>query len=94
MRGAPRARAPTLVRIGGTLMRVNTLSIAVALALVPLPAVAFDQDEFCTTVTDIARPMNVRVDGKLANSEPGMLPTATMKLGARPSTTAGASSPR
>jgi len=28
---------------------------------VPLPAVAFDQDEFCTTVTDIARRMNARV---------------------------------
>jgi hypothetical protein len=50
-----------LVRIGGALMRASSLSIAVALVLVTLPAVAFDQDEFCTTVTDIAIRMNARV---------------------------------
>ena len=41
-------------------MRPSTLFIAVALAWVPLPAVAFDPDAFCTTVTDIARRMNAR----------------------------------
>jgi len=105
--------------------------IAVALAWVPLPAVAFDPDEFCMTVTDIVRRMNSRAgrwfnrstchdgvevdcglktletkrflkadpddmgrDRKLANSEPGTQPTATIKRGASPSTTAGASPPR
>jgi hypothetical protein len=58
---APKALALTLVRIGGLLMRASTLSIAVTLMLVPLPAVAFDQDEFCTTVSEIARRMNTRV---------------------------------
>jgi len=42
-------------------MRAGTLSIAVALVLIPLPVVAFDEDEFCTAVTDIARRMNARV---------------------------------
>jgi hypothetical protein len=28
--------------------------------MAPLPAVAFDEDEFCTTVTDIAHRMNAR----------------------------------
>ena len=57
-RGLP---ALTLVRIGGALMRASALSIAVALMLIPPPAVAFDQDEFCTTITDIVRRMNARV---------------------------------
>ena len=42
------------------LMRAHTLSIALTLTMAPLPAVAFDEDEFCTTVTEIARRMNSR----------------------------------
>jgi len=34
--------------------------MAVALTLLPLPALGFDQDEFCTAVTDIARRMSAR----------------------------------
>jgi hypothetical protein len=41
-------------------MRAHTLSIALTLTMAPLPAVAFDEDEFCTTVTDIARRMHAR----------------------------------
>src|SRR5262249_13760766 len=52
---APRAGADWRCR-----MRAATVIIAVALAWVPLPAVAFHPDEFCTTVTDIARRMNAR----------------------------------
>ena len=47
-------------------MRPSTLFIAVTLAWVPLPAVAFDPDEFCTTVTDIARRMNAPAGGSTA----------------------------
>jgi len=43
-------------------MGVRTLAIVVALTLVPLQASAFDQDEFCATVTDIAQRMNARAD--------------------------------
>jgi len=112
-------------------MRASTLFIAVALAWVPLPAVAFDPDAFCTTVTDIARRMNARAgrwldrstrhDGvevdcglktletkRFLKADPDDMrerwearqqrvwnaATATMKRGARPSTTAGASPPR
>ena len=45
---------------GGALMHAHTLSIALTLTMAPLPAVAFDEVEFCTTVTDIARRMNAR----------------------------------
>src|SRR5262245_17324763 len=57
------ASAPVLVvlmPIDDALMRVHTLPIVVALTIAPLPAVAFEEDEFCTTVTDIARRMNAR----------------------------------
>jgi hypothetical protein len=39
-------------------MRTLTLSIALSLTLAPQPAVAFDENEFCTTVTEIARRVN------------------------------------
>ena len=45
---------------GGALMHAHTLSIALTLTMAPLPAVAFNEDEFCTTVTDIARRMHAR----------------------------------
>jgi hypothetical protein len=35
-------------------------TIVVALTIAPLPAVAFEEDEFCTTVADIARRRNAR----------------------------------
>ena len=38
----------------------TTISIVLTLTLAPLPALPFDQDEFCAAVTDIARRMNVR----------------------------------
>ena len=41
-------------------MRAHTLCITLTLTMAPLRAVAFDEDEFCTTVTDIARRMNAR----------------------------------
>jgi len=41
-------------------MRAHTLSLALTLTVAPLPAAAFDEDEFCTTVTDIARRVNAR----------------------------------
>jgi hypothetical protein len=43
-------------------MDVRTLSIAVALTLIPLPALAFNEHEFCATITDIAVRLNVRAD--------------------------------
>jgi hypothetical protein len=49
-----------LVRISGILMRASTIPIAISIALVPLPAFSFDQEEFCIAVTDIARRMNAR----------------------------------
>jgi hypothetical protein len=49
-----------LVRIGGLSMRATTISIVLTLTLAPLPALPFDQDEFCAAVTDIARRMNAR----------------------------------
>ena len=55
-----RTRKRRSQRIGGALMRAHTLSIALTLTMAPLPAVAFDEDEFCTTVTNIARRMNAR----------------------------------
>jgi hypothetical protein len=41
-------------------MRASTIPIAIALTLVPQPALSFDQDEFCLAVTDIAHRMNAR----------------------------------
>jgi hypothetical protein len=41
-------------------MRPGRLSIAVTLVLMPLTALGFDQDEFCTTVTEIAQRANAR----------------------------------
>ena len=49
-----------LVRISGVLMRASTIPIAITLTLAPLPALPFDQDEFCVAVTDIAQRMNAR----------------------------------
>jgi hypothetical protein len=49
-----------LVRISGILMRASTIPIAISIALVPLTAFPFDQEEFCVAVTDIARRMNAR----------------------------------
>jgi hypothetical protein len=41
-------------------MRVGTIPIVIAIALVPLPAMPFDQDEFCAAVTEIASRINAR----------------------------------
>ena len=41
-------------------MRACTLPIAITLTLAPPPALAFDHDEFCVAVTDIAERMNTR----------------------------------
>jgi hypothetical protein len=50
----------TLVRISGVLMRASTIPIAITLTLTPLPALPFDQDEFCVAVTEVASRMNAR----------------------------------
>jgi hypothetical protein len=49
-----------LVRISGVLMRASTTPVAITLTLAPLPALPFDQDDFCVAVTDIAQRMNTR----------------------------------
>ena len=49
-----------LVRISGVLMRASTIPIAITLTLTPLPALPFDQDEFCVAVTEVAHRMNAR----------------------------------
>jgi hypothetical protein len=49
-----------LVRISGVLMRASTIPVAITLTLAPLPALPFDQDEFCVAVTDIAHRINAR----------------------------------
>jgi hypothetical protein len=41
-------------------MRASAVPIAITLALMPLPALTFEQDEFCSAVTDIAHRMNAR----------------------------------
>jgi hypothetical protein len=41
-------------------MRASTILVAITLTLAPLPALPFDQDEFCVAVTDIAHRMNAR----------------------------------
>jgi len=41
-------------------VRASVLSIVFTLTLLPLSALGFDQDEFCTAVTDIALRMNAR----------------------------------
>src|SRR5215831_14043655 len=37
-----------------------TIPIVMPLVLVPIPALSFDEDEFCIAVTDAARRMNAR----------------------------------
>ena len=49
-------------------MHAHTLSIALTLTMAPLPAIAFNEDEFCTTVTDIARRMHARASRWLDRS--------------------------
>jgi hypothetical protein len=49
-----------LVRISGVQMHASTIPIAITLTLAPLPALPFDQEQFCTAVTDIAHRMNAR----------------------------------
>src|ERR1051326_8336728 len=41
-------------------MHASTIPIAITLTLAPLPALPFDQEQFCTAVTDIAHRMNAR----------------------------------
>jgi hypothetical protein len=41
-------------------MRASTIPIAITLTLAPLPALPFDQDEFCVAVTAIAHRVNAR----------------------------------
>ena len=41
-------------------MRANTFTLAISLALVSQPALPFDQDEFCDSVTEVAQRMNAR----------------------------------
>ena len=41
-------------------MRAHTLSIALTLTMAPLPGVAFEEDAFCTAITDIAHRVNAR----------------------------------
>ena len=53
------AAAP-LVWVSGVFMRASTIPIAIAIALIPLPALPFDQDEFCIAITDIVLRMNAR----------------------------------
>lgn len=60
-RAAQRGKVPfLLVRISGVHMRASTIPIAITLTLAPLPALPFNQDEFCAAVTDIAGRMNAR----------------------------------
>ena len=49
-----------LVRISGVPMRASTIPLAITLTLAPLPALPFDQDEFCVAVSDIVRHTNAR----------------------------------
>ena len=39
-------------------MRASAIPIAITLTLAPLPALPFDQDEFCVAVSDIVRHLN------------------------------------
>ena len=48
------------VRISGGPMRASTFTLAISLALVSQPALPFDQDEFCDSVTEVAQRMNAR----------------------------------
>ena len=41
-------------------MRASTFTLAITLALVSQPALPFDQDEFCDSVTEVAQRMNAR----------------------------------
>jgi hypothetical protein len=42
-------------------MRVNSIPIAITIALAPVPALPFDHNEFCAALTDIASRMNARM---------------------------------
>jgi hypothetical protein len=87
------AAAP-LVWVSGVFMRATTIPIAIA--LIPLPALPLDQDEFCIATTDIVLRMNARKGRWLdrstrhdgveldCESRSGAQPTATMRLGAKP----------
>lgn len=56
-----KARAIALLRVvGGAPIRASTLLVAIILVVVPLPVAAFDHDEFCTSVSHIARSLNAR----------------------------------
>ena len=59
------------MRISGVLMRASTIPVAITLTLAPLPALPFDQDEFCVAVTDIAHRMNARKGRWLDRSKLG-----------------------
>jgi hypothetical protein len=48
------------VRARAVLMRSSAISTAITLALMPAPALPFDQDEFCVAVTIAAKRMNLR----------------------------------
>jgi len=41
-------------------MRAAAIPIVMPLVLMPIPALSFDEDEFCIAVTDAARRMNAR----------------------------------
>ena len=41
-------------------MRASAIPIAITVALMPAPALAFDEDEFCAAVTDVTGRMNAR----------------------------------
>jgi hypothetical protein len=49
-----------LVRISGGLMRASTFPLAITLAVISPPALPFDQDDFCNSVTEAAQRMNAR----------------------------------
>jgi hypothetical protein len=46
--------------VRGLPMRPSTIPIAITLTLASLPALAFDEEEFCIAVTDIVHRMNTR----------------------------------
>jgi hypothetical protein len=49
-----------LVRISGGPMRASTFPLAITLAVISPPALPFDQDDFCNSVTEAAQRMNAR----------------------------------
>jgi hypothetical protein len=42
------------------LVRASTFPLAIMLAVISAPALPFDQDEFCDSVTEVAQRMNAR----------------------------------